>query len=340
MVAAIRATSRWPLLLKLICVVLGTLVCFVVQLPIEARSFGDPFAVFLGCAFIVALLFGRVPGGVAIVLASILSSLFFQPFGSLHLMRAIDLMQIEIFALLATGGVVLADQIRRTLIAISDQNQVLAAEDTRKILRLQEVGHRIANSFSSLDALIHQRAKMAGDPTMTVAFEQASELVHVIARLSNRLNVADNCSTVNSGTFVRDVCDDLKACAPPAVAFVCDADSHDLPLGIAVPVGLIINELVTNALKYAFPDGRAGRIRVAFNRRHAIFVLAVEDDGGGMAGAVQGGGAGLPLLNGLARSLNGKFDVNSGPAGTRAVVTFPAPTQAVQETAHIQGHLH
>ena len=90
--------------------------------------------------------------------------------------------------------------------------------------------------------------------------------------------------------------------------------------------GCIINELVTNALKYAFPDGRAGRIRVAFNRRHAIFVLAVEDDGGGMAGAVQGGGAGLPLLNGLARSLNGKFDVNSGPAGTRAVrPAFPSP---------------
>ena len=57
MISAVRATSRWPLFVQLACAVLGTLVCFIIQLPIEARSFGDPFAVFLACAFIVALLF-------------------------------------------------------------------------------------------------------------------------------------------------------------------------------------------------------------------------------------------------------------------------------------------
>jgi two-component sensor histidine kinase len=341
MVSAVRATSRWPLYVQLACAVLGTLACFIIQLPIESRSFGDPFAVFLSCAFIIALLFGRVSGGTAVLLSSILSSLFFEPLGLPHLMRAIDLAQIEIFALLATGAVLLADQIRGTLIAVSDENRDLVAEDTRKTVRLQEVSHRIANSFSSLDALIRQRAKMASDPTVTFAFEQASELVHVVARLSKRLNLTDDCSTVNSHAFLRDVCEDLSACAPRSIVFECDAESHELALGIAVPLGLVLNELVTNALKYAFPDGRAGRIRVAFSLRKDCLVLAVEDNGRGAQGDIQGTGMGMPLLNGLARSLDGTFEFDSSGSGTRACLTFAAPAKTVQtSTDDRHSYLH
>lgn len=111
MISAVRATSRWPLFVQLACAVLGTLVCFIIQLPIEARSFGDPFAVFLACAFIVALLFGRVSGFTAVLLSSVLSSMFFEPLGLPHVISAIDLIQIEVFALLAIAAVFLADEI-------------------------------------------------------------------------------------------------------------------------------------------------------------------------------------------------------------------------------------
>jgi two-component sensor histidine kinase len=340
MVSAIRATSRWSLPLKILCAVFGTLGCFLVQLPIESRSVGDPFTVFLAWSFIVGLLFGRMAAGVAIVLAALLSSLFFEPIGLPHLIRAIDLVQIQIFALLAAGAALLADQIRLTLLAVSDANQVLAAEDSRKTMRLQEVAHRIANSFSSLDALIRQRAKLANDPKMTFAFEQASELIHIVARLSNRLSLTDSCSTVNSEVFVRDVCEDLKACASPSITFDYEAESHELPLGIAVPLGLVINELVTNALKYAFEDREAGRIRIVFARESDHFVLEVEDDGTGMDHKVQGGGAGMPLLNGLARSLSGQFELTSTPMGTRAVMAFPAPERIIPASPQIPGYLH
>ncbi|HEY8245684.1 MAG TPA: ATP-binding protein [Hyphomicrobium sp.] len=340
MISAVRATSRWPLFVQLACAVLGTLVCFIIQLPIEARSFGDPFAVFLACAFIVALLFGRVSGFTAVLLSSVLSSMFFEPLGLPHVISAIDLIQIEVFALLAIAAVFLADEIRRALIAVSEANQLLAAEDTRKTVRLQEVAHRIANTFSSLDALIHQRARMSNNPTMTFAFDQASELIQIVARLSNRLSVSDNYSTVNSQVYVRDVCEDLKGCAPPSIEFECNAEAHELPLGIAVPLGLVINELVTNALKYAFPDGRAGRIRIAFARRQDSLVLAVEDDGGGMHGEVQGTGMGMQLLNGLARSLEGKVELNSSATGTRVRFAFPAPRTNIEDAAGDHPYLH
>ena len=340
MISAVRATSRWPLFVQLACALLGTLACFVIQLPIEARSLGDPFAVFLACTFIVALLFGRVSGFTAVLLSSVLSSMFFEPLGLPHIMRAIDLLQIEVFALLAIAAVFLADEIRGALIAVSDANQVLAAEDTRKTVRLQEVAHRIANTFSSLDALIRQRAKMSNDPRMSVAFDQASELIHVVARLTNRLNVSDNYSTVNSQAFVRDVCEDLRACAPPSIEFECNTEGHELPLSIAVPLGLVINELVTNALKYAFPGGRAGRIRVAFAEQHDSRVLAVEDDGGGMRGKVQGTGMGMQLLHGLARSLEGNVEFHSSDTGTRERFTFPAFRRPIQEVPAERTYLH
>ncbi len=186
---------------------------------------------------------GRRRGVVLVAVGS-----FFEPHNSFQLLRALDLLQIQIYALLASGGVILGDQIRRTLIEQSVSNQVLSAEDARKGLRLREVAHRVANNFSSLDALIRQRAKVSSDPKMKFAFEQASELVHVVARLTNRLSNVDECGAVNSRVFVRDVCEDLKACAPRATVFEYDAESHELPLNIAVPLGLIINELVTNAL--------------------------------------------------------------------------------------------
>ena len=340
MVTAVRRTSSWPLPVKLLSALLGTLACFLIQLPLETRSFGDPFAVFLGCAFLVALLFGRLPGALAVLVSSVLSSLFFEPFGLPHLLRAIDLVQIEAFAVLAAGAVVLADQIRRTLLAVSEENDALVAEDTRKTVRLQEVSHRVANSFSSLDALIRQRAKGADDPRTTCAFEQASELIHVVARLSQRLNMADPAGRVNSRVFLNDLCGDLKACAPPSITFTCHVQDFELPVSIAVPLGLVVNELVTNALKYAFADRDGGAIGVALAQEVDTLVLRVEDNGVGMSGEVQGGGRGMPILKGLARSLQGKLEVDSGPTGTRVYLTFPAPGLRPRPAVGTHSHLH
>ena len=105
----------------------------------------------------------------------------------------------------------------------------------------------------------------------------------------------------------------------------------------ATPLGLVINELVTNALKYAFPDNRADRIRIAFARQHGSLVLAVEDDGGGMRGEVQGTGMAMQLLHGLARCLEGNVEFNTSDTGTRVFFTFPAPRGA---TSAERTHLH
>ena len=99
-------------------------------------------------------------------------------------MRAFEFIQIEIYVALAVGASIMADQIHRVLISLSDANIQLVSEDTKKTLQLREVAHRVANNFASLDALIRQRAMASKDPKIQFAFEQASELVQRLPRVS------------------------------------------------------------------------------------------------------------------------------------------------------------
>ncbi len=324
MVIAIRKVSAWPLAAQFVCTLAAVIGAFLLQFPLEEKGFGVPFALFLGCVFMVALMFGRASGFLAVIVSAGLSALFFAPVGSMHLMRAFDLIQIECYAALAVGATIMADQIHRTLISFSE-------EDTKKTLLLREVAHRVANNFASLDALIRQRAMASKDPKIQFAFEQASELVHIVARLNSRLNLASGQSALDTQVFVSDLCKDLKACARDGISIKCHADSYDISLAEAVPLGLIINELVTNALKYAFPNRQAGVISVAFMREDDHFHLVVEDNGVGMDGRVKGSGLGLQLLQGFSRAIKGEIDIRSTAQGTAASVKFKAASRQHQD---------
>ena len=324
MVTAIRRTSTWPLVFQVACTVIAIVGVFLIQFPLEEKGFGVPFALFLACVFMVALMFGRRAGLLAVALSTPLCTVFFAPVGSIHLARAFDLFQIECYAVLAVGGTIMADQIHRVLISLSEANIQLISEDSKKALRLREVAHRVANNFASLDALIRQRAMASTDPKIQFAFEQASELVHVVARLNNRLNMAAGDSTLDSRLFVVELCEDLRACAPSGIEVKCRAESHDVALSAAVPLGLIINELVTNSLKYAFPKNRSGLITVSFSRELDTYRLQVQDNGVGMSGDIKGSGLGLHLLQGFSRAIAARIDIQSTASGTVTLVEFDA----------------
>ena len=132
--------------------------------PARLKGFGHPFALFLSCVFMVALMFGRPSGFFAVALSALLSTAFFAPVSSIHLMRAFEYFQIEIYVALAVGATIMADQIHRVLISLADINIQLASEDGKKMLQLREVAHRVANNFACLDALIRQRAMASKDP--------------------------------------------------------------------------------------------------------------------------------------------------------------------------------
>src|SRR5262249_25069870 len=125
--------------------------------------------------------------------------------------------------------------------------------------------------------------------------------------------------------FIPEICKDLQACAQDGVTIQCHAESHDLALTLTVPLGLIINELVTNALKYAFPNKREGTVVVKFLRARRDYHLIVADNGAGMSKDVQGSGLGLHLLDGFSKAIHGSIDISSTTAGTTVALKFEAP---------------
>jgi two-component system, sensor histidine kinase PdtaS len=325
MFAAIRKTSAWPLPIQFTCTIAVIMGAFLAEFPLEEKGNGTPFTLFVTCVCMITILFGRPSGFFAVALSAPLGTLFFRPVGSFQVAQAFDLFQIGCYVAFAVCAILVLDQVRRALILFAETNAKLEEESTQKTLQLREVAHRMANNFASLDALIRQRAMASKDPKIQFAFEQASELVHVVARLNHRLSLAASDSKVDSGVFVPDLCEDLQACARDGIRIECNAESHDLALGIAVPLGLIINELVTNAFKYAFPDERLGRVVVGFSREGGHYHLLVEDNGIGMSKHVKGSGLGLHLLRGFSRAIDGKIDIRSTSAGTLVAVKFEAP---------------
>jgi two-component sensor histidine kinase len=123
------------------------------------------------------------------------------------------------------------------------------------------------------------------------------------------------------------------------VAVEVAAEPHPLSHQQAVAVGLIINEAVTNALKYAFPDERRGTVSVSFNRLDEAFMLRVKDDGIGFdpERAPRVGGIGRRLVHSMAQQLDGSLTVepDEGQPGTVVTVTFPRALDSEQvRTGH------
>jgi two-component sensor histidine kinase len=115
------------------------------------------------------------------------------------------------------------------------------------------------------------------------------------------------------------------------IVIECQADSRPLGMQQAVLLGLILNELVTNAVKHAFPDNRAGRIRVRLEASATQLRLSVEDDGVGFDHSARNGadvGQGQALLLGLAHELSGRLEVHSTTSGSSFRLTLPPASPA------------
>ena len=140
--------------------------------------------------------------------------------------------------------------------------------------------------------------------------------------------------TISAGwyEFIQGLCDDLRTAliGLRPISMQVAVEHHVLSQDRAVAVGLILNELLTNALKYAFPENRHGHVRVSFERVGDEFVLRVSDNGVGIAPerSAQGSGLGQRLVRSMAGQIGGMLEMkpDEGDPGTVATVHFPVAT--------------
>jgi two-component sensor histidine kinase len=204
-----------------------------------------------------------------------------------------------------------------------------AKAERRKDLLLREALHRIKNNLQTITSLLRiQRRALKGDEARA-AFDIALTRIHVMAAAHARLVGTNERETIEMSDFLISLCGDLRKSmvGDREIAFAIDVHPSILDCTRAAAVGFVVNELVTNAVKYAFGDGRAGTIEVRFRPVGFQFELNVADDGQGMPADAKPG-LGQTLIQLFARQLEGTIEVVPGP-GTRYILRFPVAAAGI-----------
>jgi PAS domain S-box-containing protein len=220
------------------------------------------------------------------------------------------------------------------------------AQLQEKEVLLRELKHRVQNNLQVIISLLSLRAALLRDPQASAMLKETENRVRLMAAIHAALSRAPNLSQIDSQDFIRDIIDSLLrsyAVRPDALQVQIDVEPATLDTETAVPCGLIINELVSNALKHAFHNGRRGKIHVRlWSDRRQRCHLQVRDDGVGLPAKPdwrQPRSFGWQLMQTLVQQLGGRI-VMRGKKGTTVTVSFPQPKPAHQEVVHEQPTHH
>jgi len=193
-------------------------------------------------------------------------------------------------------------------------------------LHLRELDHRMKNNFQMVTGLLEMQRRIVTEPAAEEALQSVIVRVRNLSQAHSALHAPiDETATIDFARYVTDLCQSLSESLVlnTLVRISCDCESAPMASDRAVALGVVINELVTNAAKHAFPNGRSGEIRVSFARRGEGWRLTVSDDGVGAGDSTGGsGGIGLRLVDAFARQAGGTLSRGAG-VGTTFVVDLP-----------------
>ena len=199
---------------------------------------------------------------------------------------------------------------------------------TQRDLLLREVYHRVKNNLQIVDGLLMLNARSLSDRGAIQVIEGLRSRIYALGLVHAQLMASKNLETFDIAPFLNELAQNIVAGAGDhEVRLEVDACPLEVNLDFAVPVGLLVTELVTNSLKHAFPD-RAGLIRVQLARgRAGSVVLTVADNGPGGGGSDLKTGIGTSIVAGLVRQISGELSIDSRK-GRTTVITMPRPELA------------
>ena len=274
---------------------------------------GYPVLLFTPAIFLSALLFGRGSGLYATALSAALVAYFFiEPAG--FAVNARERLPFVAFVIIGSGVGFLTEILRHALDRI-------AAGERQKDLLLHELAHRTKNDFMTIASMLRLQSRDQPEATRA-AFDAAADRVGVVASVHDQLHRRAEHAVVDAREYLEALCGSLSAMVRGARPISVEVAAERVALRVesAVPVGLIVNELVTNALKYAFPDGRGGTIDVGFKMTDPETAeIVVHDDGIGCPATARDG-LGTQIVRLLAKQMKGTVTREGGHQGCRAVV--------------------
>jgi len=219
------------------------------------------------------------------------------------------------------GGALDAAEQRR-----DEAEQVVRAALHEKTVMLKELHHRVKNNIQIVSSLLTLQAEHVVDPRDRVLFEESRKRLKTMSMVHEHLYASADLSSVDMRGYVERLVLTLVEGAQPPVRTELALEDVRLPIIQCVPCGLLLNELVMNALKHAFARAEDPLLRVALRTEGDDLVLAVEDNGPGLPEGFDLGGhgtLGLLLMGSLAQQLHGSLTAENGELGARFVLRFP-----------------
>jgi two-component sensor histidine kinase len=193
-------------------------------------------------------------------------------------------------------------------------------------LLMREADHRIKNSLQLVVSLLHLQAHRLDNADAKAALRGAMARIGAIADAHVAFQESQSFDTIAVDRMLGELCQRLGALDPAITMRFDPAETIALVSDQAIPLGLMVSELVTNALRHAFPQGAGGLIRVAARRVPGAILVEVADDGRGLPDATRRRGLGTTIIDALRAKTGAAVAIDSAPgAGTRVTITMPAP---------------
>src|ERR1700722_8765905 len=214
--------------------------------------------------------------------------------------------------------------IRQALIRKARDDAEAEVHAEREVL-LREVNHRVGNSLQIIASLLHLQANSSNQEDVKAALTNAMGRVAAVAQVHRRLYTSHDLKSVMLNQYLDALLEDLRRSAEGnrMSRLTLKADPIEIDPDRAVAIGIIVNELIMNAVKYAYPDG-AGPIHVVLQAQDDDLLLSIADDGVGLNVKIdpRSTGMGQRIVSAMASKLEARVERDPAHAGTRIVLRF------------------
>ncbi|MCE5214424.1 MAG: response regulator [Methanobacterium sp.] len=195
-----------------------------------------------------------------------------------------------------------------------------------KEILLKEIHHRVKNNLTIISSLLNLQSEYIEDQEALDVFIESQNRAKTMALIHERLYQSKDLKNIDFGEYIRTLSNELyHTMISDTNQIKLDLKVEDVKIDIntVVPLGLIVNELVTNCMKYAFPDNRSGKISIKLYRKDYDIILKISDDGIGLPENIDienTNSLGLQLVNSLTMQIDGRIELERSPGTTFTLI--------------------
>jgi two-component sensor histidine kinase len=211
---------------------------------------------------------------------------------------------------------------------LAEKNKIISENLSEKEVLLKEIHHRVKNNLQVVSSLLSIQSREISDEKALAAVNESRDRVKSMAIIHQNLYREENLTGVEAADYVERLCKSLfqsYRVDHDQINLTIEADEVVLDVDLSIPLGLVMNELISNALKHAFPDGRSGELKISLKQHENDLILRVEDNGVGLKPKKEHKESfGTKMINAFARKLNAEWSLleDEGTIATFRVKNF------------------